>query len=839
MFAKTFARPIIPILITYMAGIVCGERFPGSGGWAIGTIVVGLTAVGWRLWQQRATFIAPIILFLAMGYLSIQPWTAPVFPSHHITNHADSQKWIVTGIIAEHPVVRPMRQSLIVAATDIKTKDRHYEVCGRVRVTVGGGDLIDLNRGDRIRVTGRLKRVYGFHNPGGFDYERYLAFQKIWCRMWASHKRVVILEPLALPTHVDRAGEIRRTVAQLIDHSVSGESRQVLKALVIGDRTGISPSLREIFNRTGIGHLLAISGLHIGIVASVVFFLFKWLLSYSRFLLHRAWTGKIAAILTFIPVLSYGVVAGMSPSTQRATVMVAAFLLAYLAGKIQDAFNTLALAGVVILAVYPPALFSISFQLSFTAVAFIILGISRPWPTNRSKAGPRFPIMKKAGSLMAVTALATLGTLPLVMQTFNEVSLIGIGTNLLAVPLVGFIIVPIGLLGMFIHWLSTSAAMICFSIAGYLLDVTLAVTHFLANLPFASLKTITPSMTEVVLYYVLVSMGFMLAPALLAYLKGLNWRSQSGLTGDTDMKILAAISLLAGMVAVTDVGYWTYQRYWHRDLKVTVIDVGTGSATLVEFPRGPVMLIDGGGFSDNSVFDMGAKVVAPVLWRKKIMTVDTMVLSHPNSDHLNGLIYIAEHFKVGRLWSNGEASDTRGYRKLKALITQRKISSPSYQDLAKVHEINGVKVSILHPPKAFMQKDTDEHSRDTNNNSLVVKVSISDFSFLIPGDIEKKAEKELVALRPDELASTILMAPHHGSRTSSTSVFLDAISPEAVIISCARSGRYHFPHPTILKRYHQRGCQVFSTARNGAIQMVTDGRKIKIRSTIEAISSPI
>ena len=340
----------------------------------------------------------------------------------------------------------------------------------------------------------------------------------------------MILEHLVLPTHADRAGKIRQTVAQLIDHSVSGESRQVLKALVIGDRTGISPSLREIFNRTGIGHLLAISGLHIGIVASVVFFLFKWLLSYSRFLLDRGWTGKIAAILTFIPVFSYGVVAGMSPSTQRAIVMVAVFLLAYLAGKIQDAFNTLALAGVVILAVYPPAVFSISFQLSFTAVAFIILGISRPWPTNRSKAGPRFPIMKKAGSLMAVTALATLGTLPLVMQTFNEVSLIGIGTNLLAVPLVGFIIVPIGLLGMFIHWLSTSVAMICFSVAGYLLDVTLAVTHFLANLPFASLKTITPSMIEVVLYYVLVSMGFMLTPALLAYLKGLNWRSQSGLT---------------------------------------------------------------------------------------------------------------------------------------------------------------------------------------------------------------------------------------------------------------------------------------------------------------------
>jgi len=272
---------------------------------------------------------------------------------------------------------------------------------------------------------------------------------------------------------------------------------------------------------------------------------------------------------------------------------------------------------------------------------------------------------------------------------------------------------------------------------------------------------------------------------------------------------------------------------------VTVIDVGTGSAALVEFPRGPVMLIDGGGFSDNSVFDVGARIVAPVLWRKKIMTVDTIVLSHPNSDHLNGLIYIAEHFHVKRLWSNGEAADTDSYRTFNEVVERKRIVSPSFRDLAKVHEINGAKVKILHPPETFMQKDTDEHWRDPNNNSMVVKVAMGDYSFLFPGDIEKQAEKELAVLGRDELPSTILIAPHHGSRTSSTPVFLDTISPEIVIISCARAGRYHFPHPTILRRYRQREYQILTTARNGAIQMVTDGHRMKIRPTIEAVRSPI
>jgi len=248
----------------------------------------------------------------------------------------------------------------------------------------------------------------------------------------------------------------------------------------------------------------------------------------------------------------------------------------------------------------------------------------------------------------------------------------------------------------------------------------------------------------------------------------------------------------------------------------------------VEFPRGPVILIDGGGFSDNSVFDVGARVVAPVLWRKKIMTVDTMVLSHPNSDHLNGLIYIADYFNVKRLWYNGESVDTDGYRDFTAVIAKKKIASPAFRDLTKTHDINGVNVDILYPPKTFLEKVPDENWRDPNNNSLVVKVSMGEVSFLFPGDIEKEAEKELVALKRNALASTILIAPHHGSKTSSTAHFLDAVSPETVIISCARAGRYHFPHPTVLKRYRTRGYQVLSTGSSGAIEIVTDGRKIDI-----------
>ncbi|RTZ97768.1 MAG: DNA internalization-related competence protein ComEC/Rec2, partial [Deltaproteobacteria bacterium] len=767
MRLNTYARPIIPILIAYMAGIVLGERIPGHAGWAMAGMMVSAAGVGWQIWKNRSAHIMPLGLILALGYLSIQPWVAPDFPPDHVIQHADGKKWTVTGHVAEAPVLRSHRVKLVVAATELESSGQHFRASGRIRVTVGAGGHLDMQRGDRIRVTGRLKRVYGFHNPGGFNYERYLAFQKIWCRMWVSARRMTLLNHPETVTLARRIDTFRNTVGRSIDQSVSGESRPVLKSLVIGDRSGISPAVRQVFSRTGIGHLLAISGLHVGIVASVAFYVFKWLFSYSRFLLRRAWVSKFAAMLTFLPVVVYGVMAGMSPSTQRAVGMVAVFLLAYLAGKLQDTVNTLAVAGMGILAVYPPALFSVSFQLSFAAVGFIILGVSRPWPKSGPSPRPSGPIMPKipglvrdlvrdlvrglAGGLIGGTTLAILGTLPLVMRTFNAVSLIGIGANLLAVPLVGFIVVPIGLMGMFVYPLSAAVAGICFHTAGFFLDIVLAVIHFLARLPFASLKTFTPSTIETLIYYVLVSMAVLLAPSLLAWIKGIDRRTLPGFRAENRLKIFVLIAVVAALAAAVDGGYWSYQRLWHKDLRVSIIDVGTGSAALVEFPRGPVMLIDGGGFSDNSVFDMGARVVAPFLWRKKIMTVDTIVLSHPNSDHLNGLIYIARHFHVRKLWTNGEAVDTEGYRHLMAAVREAGTVMPPFRHLVKHRKVNGVTVDLLYPPDDFQSKKAADHWRDTNNNGLVIKVALGDVSFLFPGDIEKPAEAELARRFPNAL----------------------------------------------------------------------------------------
>ncbi len=298
----------------------------------------------------------------------------------------------------------------------------------------------------------------------------------------------------------------------------------------------------------------------------------------------------------------------------------------------------------------------------------------------------------------------------------------------------------------------------------------------------------------------------------------------------SDLATAALVLVLVTLAA--DTCYWLYQRFGYTDLRVTVIDVGHGSSSLLEFPGGYTMLIDGGGFADNSAFDVGAAIVAPLLWRKKIRAVDTLILSHPNSDHLNGLIYIARHFHVKKVWTNSEAQNTLGYQKFMEVIANQKIVLPSFADIPRSHWINGVKLDFLYPSRGFLKRKEKEKWRDTNNNSLVVKVSMGSTSFLFPGDIMAAGEKELVGLSGRKLNSTVLIAPHHGSRSSSSTIFLEEVNPEVIVISSGRQSRFKLPHPTVLKKYQHHGYSIFRTDINGAVSLSTDGQQLKIKPFI-------
>jgi competence protein ComEC len=867
-----YSRPIAAFVLALMGGILAGSHFPGYIAGAATTVLLSAALFAVKIRGRKATRWAPIIFFAALGYVSIQPWVSPRSVPDHLHSFSDETRWKISGVVDSHPREFKYLKKFVLSAETLEYKKAIYRVRGKVRVTVRGRGA-EFGKGDRVKFRSRLRRPRNFNNPGGFDYQRYMAFKGLCRTAYTRGDRLQIVQKSSSADLSSRLNRARQEMATLIERSGDHPSTAILKALIIGDRSDISAELRDQFNRVGVGHILAISGLHIGIVATVAFFVFQRLLCFFQPALWRAWTRKGAAMIAVLPVCIYGLISGMSPSTQRAVIMVSAFLLTFVVERERDAFNILALAAFIILIVHPPSLFSISFQLSFMAVLSILYGITR-WQARsedarQTPAGLAFQVRRKLFAFFLVSAFAIGGTLPLVMHYFNQVSLIGLLANFIVVPLVGFGVIPCGLLSLFIYPISTQLASIGVEICIWVLNMVISIIGFLADLPFAAIKTFTPNVVEMICYYLL---GWVLlqkvivrdpasGPGLNPYRQPVPNAIAGGLTGGTGRsgvkrtisrlivigrwiwtrvteKKIAVIGLGAALVLVVDAGYWIGQRHWNSNLRVTYMDVGQGNATLLEMPGGYTALIDGGGFSDNNAFDMGARVIAPFLLRNKIQTIDTLILTHPNSDHLNGLIYISEHFNVKTIWTNGEPHTTSGYRKFQDIIALKRIDMPDFKKLDRLQKINGVEVRLLYPPADFMASKASDKWRKTNNNSLVLKVSFDNISFLFPGDILRKAEKELVALAGAELTCDVLLSPQHGSRSSSSNIFLAAAQPDVVVISAGWKNRFRFPHPSVVEAYQQNGCRIFRTDLNGAIIMETDGRKLTAKSFIPSDDVP-
>jgi len=830
-----YSRPVIPLLLSMISGIVVGAWFPGHGTWMVIVASVCAATLLFFIRKKRTPKLFPLVLFIALGYLSIQPWIFPTFPSNHVIHFMDTHPWKITGVIVTSDADHLNRQKCILRTEFLESKSKPFPVKGRIRLTVSG-DAPNLSAGDRIVFLGRIRSIRNFSNPGGFDYKRYMAFKKVWGSAYVPEHKLTLIEKNVEKGVGAIISGARHRMSNLIDQIGDKEQQGVLKALIVGDRNAISPELRKAFNRVGAGHLLAISGLHIGIIATASFLFFKWMLSHIRFFLLNAWTKKGAVVLSIVPVLVYGLLSGMSPSTQRAVIMVVVFLMAFLFEREHDLINTLAMAAMMILIVHPPSVFSISFQFSFAAVLAIIYGLSRLpplWPSgqNRTRKNKWSKAAIKLYYFFMTSFFAIVGTLPLVMRYFNQVSLVGLPANVIFIPLIGFVVVPLGIMAVFIYPLTVSGALVCLKAGSAVLEYVIMIINFISGWTFAAIKTVTPNYLEIFCFYVLFWALLNLKSVQIRTPLALS-KDQSSQSKNSIQKPVVMVALLTVLMFSADVGYWMYQRYWHDDLRVTMIDVGHGNASLLELPYGYNMLIDGGGFSDNRVFDVGASIVAPFLWQKKIRTIDSIVLSHPNSDHLNGLIYIAENFHVKNVWTNHETANTYGYQMFMETIKKNNIQMPAYNKITGVHDINGVHIDVLYPQVDFIEKKEIETWRNLNNNSLVLKISFGATSFLFPGDIKARAEYELVSMVGNKLKSTILLAPHHGSKTSSTEPFLEKVNPDVVVISSRWRSRFGFPHPLVLKRYKAKGGRVLETAHNGAVSVRTDGRTLTIMPTV-------
>ena len=812
------ARAGIPLVLALITGLILGTQVFDSNlpvaPWVLLSILLAIPVV--ILFFPSAAIWSGCCFFIVTGlslvtFLSPQasiPQVPPVLLTGQLQN--------LSGVILEEPGYYPERTRLVIRLTTYTDQGQNRSAQGIILLGIKG--LIKgFNQGDPVRFVCRLRLIEGYRNPGGYDFEKRMARKGIRVSGFIDDPELLILNgPNQRSWPWQCLSILRKQVSDLIDSRSPPPFNGLAQALLTGDQSKIPREIQQAFSQAGVSHLLAFSGLNLTLVGGLSYYLFRFLLSLSETILLHVNVRKWALIGTFFPVLGYTLLAGLSPSAARAFFMVSMVITALLLNKYSDLLNSLALAALIILLLSPDSLFLPSFQLSFLAVWAIgtllprILNPDSDWRWGRTSLIRRGAFY--LWGTFCVSLVCQLATSPVVAWWFHQVSLIGLISNLILVPLSGILATPIGLLALIFAPIFSPLSSALFWIMNLLLQWTLGLTRFFSDLPLAFLVLPRPGYGEIGFFYLTLVLVF-------------NWR-----------KIPKPGWLISLSCLGTVLFFFSPQirDFFSPPFRATFLDVGHGSSTLIELPRGQKMLIDGGG-SFNPEFDLGERVVAPFLWDKKITALDVVVLTHPHPDHLNGLPFILSKFRVKEIWSNGQRLDSEAFLRFEELIRQKKIPVV-YPGPGWSRSISGVRVEVLHAPakSPYGEETISKSYHSQNNDSLVINLRYKDQQLLLPADIEAETEKVLLE-KNISLKTQVLLVPHHGSLTSSSIPFIEAVRPRFAIISARASFRLPLPHPEIIRRYQERGVALFRTEKEGAVSFDLKNEGWEIRSFVRGV----
>ena len=818
---RLFNRPLIPCLVSFAGGILVAHALPPldrAFGLPILIIISLCLLISFFCRPRPRAYLLLAAFFLTGTVLA----PARQLPSRLQSPATARQKATIEGVVLEPPTLPgPDMARVKLLALGRVLKTGIFPLNEKLLLSVYR-NAPPLRPGEKIRFTARLRTFKNFRNPGRYDYEKSMALQGITIAAGVGDGRSIV--PMGdgkLPFFRGWIEKLQVPVRTFFDNSLDHRNAALFRALILGERQGINRNLRETFNRSGLGHVLAVSGLHIGLVAWAAFWLFKWGLSRSYRLLLLTDVRKWSAFLTCFPVMGYTFLAGCRVSSERAMIMVLAYLFSIVLGKEKDVWSTLSLAGLIILFLDPGALFTPSFQLSFAAVTGILwltppilkrLSIGTDGPSEHRSLGRS--VFNYAAGLATVSFCALYFLLPLTAYYFHRIPLVSVSANLSTVPILGLWVLPWGLLSVLLLPLSPQLASFLLHISAWGLDIMMGVVAFWSSIPWASVWTVTPGFFETGFFYALTFFAFF------AFQK--KWARVG----------LAAIVFLT----VMDVAFWIHRVRFNQDLEVVFLDVGKGNAALVCLPDGKTMMIDGGGFSDNR-FDVGRMVIAPFLWHRKITTIDYLVLTHPQADHMNGLRFIAKAFHPVQFWYNGDRVETLGFRNLMAALEKQDVHIKEPEQLKDKISINGADIEVLHPDPGSKLNDVPGGGKDLNNRSMVLKVTFAGVSILFPGDIEHEGEKRLLSRVGSRVRSDILLSPHHGSKTSSSEAFLKMVAPRICVISSGEDRFNRFPDPLVLKRLAEIKCKSIRISHGGAVTVrVEPDGFVKIHSFLSGDS---
>ncbi len=626
-----------------------------------------------------------------------------------------------------------------------------------------------VTAGERWRFTVRLKRPRGLANPHTFDFEPFALERGIRATGYVRAK------PLAqrMDARVDGwpytlhrwRGEIRDA---MYAHLGDARLRGVLAALAIGDQDSIAADDWEVFWRTGVGHLMSISGLHITMLAGLAFALafFAWVRVPALAL--RIPARRAAVIVGTLAALAYSLMTGYAVPAQRTFVMLAVVALCVLADRQGSPSRVLALAALAVVALDPWAVLSAGFWLSFGAVAAIFYVMA----LRTGHHG------KLRGAFLEQLAV-TVGMLPMLMALFQEVSLVSPIANAFAIPLVSLVVVPLTIAGAF---LPIPALL---DVAHALMLAIMSPLEWLAALPWAMLESHAPSLWTIAA--AVVGCAWILAP------RGFPMRSCGALW-------------LAPMFAVAPAAPESGEAW------IDVLDVGNGLAIVVRTAHHAIGYDAGPSWNADS--DSGNRIMVPFLRGEGVGKLDGLMITHADDDHYGGAASVAYSREPGWLLSSLGPEDT-----LHLFFT-----TSLHCEAGQAWRWDGVHFRVLHPGGEIYApappSPAKRRQRKENDRGCVLKISTAAASILLTADVEARSEQEMLERDAAALRADILLVPHHGSKTSSTAAFIDAVAPKTGVLSVGYRNRFHHPNPGVVARYVERSIGLRRTDREGALRIV-------------------
>ncbi len=671
-----------------------------------------------------------------------------------------------------------------------------------------------LEFGTKIKLEGEYSAPEGQRNFKGYSYKEYLMTKEIYGTVKIENSNDVETIKKDQSNFFEKMiNKLSNLLKRKVEILLPENSASLLKGILLGDCTDISSEVKENFKECNLSHMLAVSGAHL-----------SYLIIGINLILSKKIFGKRASkIITIFIIIIFMNITNMSPSIERAGISSIICIIASLIHRKPDAINAVAVAVLCTVIKNPFSILNIGMQLSYAGTLSLLMFANGREKNNsreiieNSEKGKN--IKKYLVESIKVTLCANILIMPLTIYKFNTISLNFILANLVAGPLLGLSLI-LGLIMLVTSFISLNIAKFISFILNIILIILMKSTKLISQIPYSNITVITPYLISIVIIYTITFLGYCIAksPELRKRLK-------------VNKKLI--IKTIAIALSITIISVATLNLLEEKKLKLYFVDVGQGDCTYLKTPSEKNILIDGGGNRDKEKYDVGKKVLFPYLLDRRVKKLDYIIVSHFDADHAQGLEAVIQNIKVKNIIVCKQASNSALYQEIIKLCKKKNVNIITVKRGQNIKIDKYVYFEILHPGNIML----DDGKGGLNANAIVAKmyctIKNKTTTVMFTGDIEEKAEEELVKIYGDKLKADILKVAHHGSKTSSIAEFLKCVSPKIALIGVGKDNTFGHPNSGVLSRLENINAKIYRTDKLGEITVTISKNKASIKTMIK------